>query len=52
MMRRIFAGCSAEEKRKICEHGSTIFKTGEHTALEHPAEMTETHEMVKIGGVE
>lgn len=47
-LRRVFHEGEKENLRTIMEQ--TIFRKPAAHCFEHPAEMTETHEMVKIGG--
>lgn len=47
-LRRVFREGEKENLRTIMEQ--TIFRKPAAHCFEHPAEMTETHEMVKIGG--
>ena len=47
-LRRVLREGEKENLRTIMEH--TIFRKPAAHCFEHPAEMTETHEMVKIGG--
>ena len=47
-LRRVLREGEKENLRTIMEQ--TIFRTPAAHCFEHPAEMTETHEMVKIGG--
>lgn len=47
-LRRVLREGEKENLRTIMEQ--TIFRKPEAHCFEHPAEMTETHEMVKIGG--
>ena len=47
-LRRVLREGEKENLRTIMEE--TIFRKPEAHCFEHPAEMTETHEMIKIGG--